>query len=54
MKLPFTIHLILVIVAIGVAVGANSENLRPLIAYPLTGLAIGLGITFAFRILSAL
>lgn len=44
---PLTLHVILALLAIGTAGGSHAENLRPLIEYPLTGLAA----TAWFRIL---
>lgn len=50
---PLFLHIIVAAVAVGIAVGAHAEGVRPLIQFPLNGLAAGLGITAVFRLFVA-
>lgn len=47
---PLTLHIILATVAIGLAVGATTEHVRPLLQYPINGLAVGTAVTAVGRI----
>lgn len=48
------LHIVLAIVAIGLAHGAQAEGLRPMIVHGLIGLAIGLSFTAIARLFLAL
>lgn len=50
MKFPYLLHFVLTGVVAGAAIGANQQHLQPIIAYPLTGGAIALGISCVFRL----
>lgn len=48
---PFLLHVILAAVAIGFAAGCATEHVRPMIQYPVTGLAAALGFTAFIRLM---
>jgi hypothetical protein len=52
LRIPLSLHFVLATLVIGAAVGCKIEGLRPLVLFPLIGLAAGLAITCIARILN--